>query len=1017
MFAEGEKKMNKTSVKQVVFRLVSALALSMGLFSAAAVRQPSSTAKADTIPGLYLTAGPPLADIAIAKYPGLALGDLDGDGDPDALAADFLGKTVFYRNGGGPNTGASFYREALANYPGGLFIDTNAWITGDRSPSNPHPDLYDYDRDGDLDLFIGAWNDGGYGGSSNSSRPAILYFRNDGFAFNFIPDNPISRIPTILGISKINTRWFTVAVGDLNGDRLQDAVVNYFEFTSGNLGLYRFKLFLNNSTGYPTMYTGAMPAVCLNGAYITKANPRLTDINKDGRLDLFVGCEDGTVEYYENTGTLTAPAFTQRKGEANPLNPPGASATLRGPDVGRDAVPAFADMDGDHILDASIVNGAGIVTYYRNTGTLFKPQFTLQQGMVSPLGGLDTGGKNSLNFTGGSAIAFGDLDDDNDLDAISGGYDGSVHLYLNNGSPTNPQMAEPSSQWGFPISKTDASNAVPVLVDINGDGILDLFVTYMHAIGGVPDGPGLVDFYLNTGSLTNPIFTKQVSHPLSGITLPVNAILSFGDLDTDGDLDMVIGGLFTIDNPPDPVTQAWGVAYYHNEGTAQSPVFVEQTGSANPLSGIDVQFAAPSLVDVDGDGLLDCVVGEGRLYTDTGGVAQNGSVHYFHNIGDASNPAFLEATPLENPFSGLNSGSFATPALADLDGDADLDFYSGSGFGTFMYSRNVGTARLPAYRDYQFNPLSNVQPQDVDNPHPISINLGDVDNDGDQDAFIGTAVIGSTPSEFLFYLNAGTTDEPVFRLQETAANPLGGVTSEKTILNVSFADTDSDGWLEAYVGGQDTDTFIKFYHLDDVDHKVYEERPGDNPFPTDLPLDYQIGPRLSFMDYSGDNLLDAFVMRGYANTAYGVYLATNQGDSIVPWYPVEVFAIDDWLMDSANPFYYANQHHLIETGMNGSFVDFNTIWVGNLAGEVYTMRPLANDPETHANYMVRIPSKDDPFNRIYLPSPTLPTASDINADSYMDAFIAASDGRIHFFRGTDTPPPVPNDVFLPLVRR
>jgi len=1014
--------MNKTSVKQVVFRLLSALALSMGLFSAAAVQLPYSTASADAIPGLYLTAGPPLADISIAKYPGLALGDLDGDGDPDALATDFLGQSVFYRNGGGPNTGASFFREALANYPGGLYIDTNGWITGERQPSNPHPDLYDYDRDGDLDLFIGTWNSGGYGGSQNSERPTILFFRNNGFAYNFDLNNPISRIPAILQSTvDIRAKWITVTVGDLNNDRLPDAVVNYFEFDKANptKGYFRIKVFLNNSTGYPTMMTpNPIPDVCLNGPYITKSNPRLVDIDKNGRLDLFVGCEDGTVEYYENTGTLAAPAFTQRKGEANPLNPPDAAATLRGPDVGRDAVPAFADMDGDHILDASIVNGAGIVTYYRNTGTLFKPQFTLQQGMVNPLGGLDTGGKNSLNFTGGSALSFGDLDADGDLDAISGSYDGTVHLYLNNGTTTQPQLVEPAGQWGFPIARSDSSNAVPVLVDIDGDGKLDLFVTYMHAIGGVPDGTGQVAFYKNTGTITAPVFTVQPTHALSGITLPINASLSFGNLDGDGDVDLVVGGKLIIDNSPNPPIIKWPVAYYRNDGTAQSPLFVEVTGSENPLDGVDIQFAAPSMVDVDGDGLLDCLIGEGRLYTDTGGAAQNGSVHYFHNTGDATHPAFTEATPLENPFSGLNSGSFATPVLADLDGDADLDFYSGSGFGTFAYSRNVGTRDLPAYRDYQFNPLSNVQPQDVDNPHGISINLGDVDNDGDQDAFIGTAVILGEPSKFLFYLNVGTADEPVFRLQESANNPLRGVQSATSLLNVSFADTDSDGWLEAYVGGDEAAVgYIKYFHLDEASHTVYEEIPGDNPFPSDLPLDYQIGPRLSFMDYNGDSLQDAFVMRGYAHNNYGVYLATNQGDQYVPWYPVELFTIDDWLMDSANPFYYANEHHTIETGMNGSFVDINTIWVGNLTGQVYTMRPLANDPETHANYMVRIPEREDPFFRIYLPSPTLPTAADINADSYMDAFVAASDGRVHFFRGTDTPPPVPNDVFLPLIRR
>ena len=64
-----------------------------------------------------------------------------------------------------------------------------------------------------------------------------------------------------------------------------------------------------------------------------------------GDLDLVVGERGegvfgGFLNYFENTGTSTAPAFVQRTGSANPFGAPG----------GAHVKPAFADLDGDGML-------------------------------------------------------------------------------------------------------------------------------------------------------------------------------------------------------------------------------------------------------------------------------------------------------------------------------------------------------------------------------------------------------------------------------------------------------------------------------------------------------------------------------------------------------------------------------------------------------------------------------------------------------------------------------------------
>ena len=57
------------------------------------------------------------------------------------------------------------------------------------------------------------------------------------------------------------------------------------------------------------------------------------------------GKNDGTLHYFENTGSAVAPAFTELTGAANPFD---------GVDVGFNARPSFADLDGDGDLDAIV---------------------------------------------------------------------------------------------------------------------------------------------------------------------------------------------------------------------------------------------------------------------------------------------------------------------------------------------------------------------------------------------------------------------------------------------------------------------------------------------------------------------------------------------------------------------------------------------------------------------------------------------------------------------------------------
>ncbi|PZV25616.1 MAG: VCBS repeat-containing protein, partial [Snowella sp.] len=73
--------------------------------------------------------------------------------------------------------------------------------------------------------------------------------------------------------------------------------------------------------------------------------PTLADIDGDGDLDAIVGETGGTLKYYKNTGSSTAPVYTAQTGTANPFN---------GISVGKNSTPTLADIDGDGDLDAIV---------------------------------------------------------------------------------------------------------------------------------------------------------------------------------------------------------------------------------------------------------------------------------------------------------------------------------------------------------------------------------------------------------------------------------------------------------------------------------------------------------------------------------------------------------------------------------------------------------------------------------------------------------------------------------------
>ncbi|MEA5535673.1 cadherin-like domain-containing protein, partial [Crocosphaera sp. XPORK-15E] len=183
------------------------------------------------------------------------------------------------------------------------------------------------------------------------------------------------------------------------------------------------------------------------------AAPTLADIDNDGDLDAFVGNKPGDTLFFRNTGTAAAPTFT-----------PEASNPFGLINVGLSAAPTFADIDNDGDLDAFVGNKPGDTLFFRNTGTAEVPTFTPEAS--NPFG--------LINGGFWATPTFADVDNDGDLDAFVGNFEGNTLFFRNTGTAEVPTFT-PEAINPFGLTNV-AGLAAPTFADIDGDGDLDAFV-------------------------------------------------------------------------------------------------------------------------------------------------------------------------------------------------------------------------------------------------------------------------------------------------------------------------------------------------------------------------------------------------------------------------------------------------------------------------------------------------------------------------------------------------------------
>jgi predicted nucleotidyltransferase len=538
----------------------------------------------------------------------VAWGDYDNDGDLDILLAGSTGsvyETEVWRNDGGDTF------TLASTDPTGVHEGGAVWG--------------DYDDDGDLDILL----------SGNTGVTIVTeVWENDGGTFSLASSDPT------------NLRQGSVAWGDCDNDGDLDILLAGNSVSSGGVT----EVWRNEGGG-----TFTPTITSLTG--VIESSVAWGDYDDDGLLDiLFTGYNSTTTsrvtEVWRSSGACV---YTQ------------ASTAPTGIWRG-DAT--WGDYDNDGDLDILLTGSTGtdyVTEVWRNDGSDIFTQAST-----------DPTGVNS------SSAAWGDYDDDGDLDFLLAGHTGSIpiaEVWRNDGGDTFTQAStDPSG----------VSSAGVAWGDYDDDGDLDILLT------GITGSTRVTEVWRNEACRCSGAIFTQASTAPTGLDY---GSVDWGDYGDDGDLDILLAGYTGSTR----VTEIW-------VNNSYAGTFIKSLTVITGTSDGDVSWG-----DYDHDGDEDILLSG---WSNGGRVTQ-----VWRNDMGAFTLANSDPTAVNH--SSVDWG--------DYDDDGDLDIllagYTGSARVTQVWQKNGSLYTL-----------ASVAPTGVEYG---SVEWGDYDHDGDLDILL-SGYTGST---------------------------------------------------------------------------------------------------------------------------------------------------------------------------------------------------------------------------------------------------------------------------------
>lgn len=616
--------------------LMGVLILTGGAACASGMQNPAAPALSSSVEGGFTASDPLVREITpfpVLGADGLALEhsflggfvvprpqlvDIDGDGDLDLFIQERTGELMFLENVGNAASPTFTWRTDRFHD-----LDIGEWSR-----------IHDLDGDGDLDIL------------AEERFSYVRMFRNEGTATDprFVALTDSLRDDT--GKPIFADRQNIASLSDVDCDgvidlflgRVDGTVSRYEMVGSAPSGMPIFRLLAARFEEIEIVAQLAIPGGAPQNPTLHGANSMaFADADGDGDADLLWGdyFEPGLL-FIENYGTCNSPDF---RSEPQPMEADGELITTSGYNA-----PWPADLDGDGDLDL-LVGVLGGAFNANRTSVENLRYFEATDGGWSEvtrrfIAQIDIGSE--------SVPAFTDLDGDGDLDLVVGAKldagevdAGRLHVFENVGTPRDPRFEERD-----PLLLADSYHYAPAFADLDGDGADELLL-----------GTWNEDVRLFRRTAAGG-WESVSDDPLVELPRGSHSVAAPGDLDGDGDLDLIVG-------------EASGeLNLFRNVGSPSDPAFELVT---ERLDDIDVgRRSFPVLYDLDADGDLDLLVGR-----------EDGGVAVYTNVGTATEPRFEEDGELDAALP-----KYAAPTLGDVDGDGDLDLVVGGLSGGLVFHRN-----------------------------------------------------------------------------------------------------------------------------------------------------------------------------------------------------------------------------------------------------------------------------------------------------------------------------------------
>jgi hypothetical protein len=631
-------------------------------------------------------------------------------------------------------------------------VDIPVFISGD-TLSNPwagglyNPQFSDIDlnNDGIKDIFI-------FDRASNS----ILTFINAGtpgqIEYTYSPHHE-SLFPKM---------WRWTLLVDYNCDGLEDIFT--FERFSGGISVFRNDFNPTNGLSFSSkdsiLWDQGSGLSILPGFYDV---PALSDVDNDGDIDILLFNGSAKVDYYrnlsiENYGNCDSLIYVKenecwgnfiesainngvtlgiscKKGkQAEPnrwimqnqgseqtqkieypsaiktgLNPRNET-TQKSRHIGGSSILA-ADLDSDGDKDVILGDlGANRMVMLTNGGdSIFANMVEKDTSFPTNTLAVDL-----FSFP----IAFQlDVDNDNLDDIIASTSLGGQNmdnclLYKNVGTPDTSIFSYQTHSFLQGQMIDAGSGSAPVLFDFDGDNLKDLVIGN-HGYLDIDSNEfiGALTSYKNAGTLETPQFEFS-SRDFAGLAQYhfQNLHTTFGDLDDDGDEDLLIGDA------------SGQIRYFENTGGPGNPALFSMLDSN--FMDIDVgSFSTPQLVDVNHDELLDLLIGE-----------RSGNVNYFENTGTISSPNFELTTDFFGEVDvrvGFSNTGFSTPFLTSLHDSGPYFLLVGSESGQVFLFSNIDNNLTGAFN------LITSQIEEMKVGEGSKIFCHEIDDDGKLECVVG----------------------------------------------------------------------------------------------------------------------------------------------------------------------------------------------------------------------------------------------------------------------------------------